>query len=412
MRTGTLKELCSLVTDGTHDTPKTLDNGVPFIKAKEITGGVIDFDNCEYISYKDHLEVIARSKPEKGDILFAHIGASLGETALIKTDIEFSIKNVALFKANPAKINNRYLYYHITSPQFQGELKAKRTGSAQPFVGLDTLRSHVIKYHPDLTEQARIASILSAYDDLIENNTKRIKILEEVARLIYREWFVEFKAPGIKLRKATPEEKKVTGKLASRLSGGDVFPEGWEIKTLSEIAGEKRRGIDPTEIEPETPYLGLEHLPRKSIALDNWGMAKEVQSTKLAFFKNEILFGKIRPYFHKVGVAPVSGVCSSDIIVIVPKTDNLFGLVLSCVSSKAFVSQATQSSQGTKMPRANWDMLLKYPIIFPNEELLNDFNNIYIKQVELIIALVMKNRNLRQTRDLLLPKLISGEVAV
>ena len=79
---------------------------------------------------------------------------------------------------------------------------------------------------PPLPTQRKIAGILSAYDDLIENNTRRIKILEEMARTIYREWFVEFRAPGVKLRKATPEEKKVTGK--------DVFPVGWEMKTLGD----------------------------------------------------------------------------------------------------------------------------------------------------------------------------------
>ncbi len=101
-----LSEVCTLVTDGTHDTPKVISKGYPFIKAKEIVGGVINFKDCPYISEEDHLKVISRSKPEYLDILLAHIGASLGETALIKTRKEFSIKNVALIKPDPNKINN------------------------------------------------------------------------------------------------------------------------------------------------------------------------------------------------------------------------------------------------------------------------------------------------------------------
>ena len=81
----TLAEVCFLVTDGTHDTPKRVDVGYPLIKAKEITGGIINFAECEQISRSDHLKVIARSKPERGDTLFAHIGASLGETAFVNT---------------------------------------------------------------------------------------------------------------------------------------------------------------------------------------------------------------------------------------------------------------------------------------------------------------------------------------
>ncbi len=116
------------------------------------------------------------------------------------------------------------------------------------------------------------------------------------------------------------------------------MPAGWEVVTLGDIARDVRRGVQPNQIDPETPYFGLEHLPRKSIALAEWGTASEVQSTKLAFKKGEILFGKIRPYFHKVGVAPVDGVCSSDTIVIVPKAPEHFAIVLGCVSSEEFVT--------------------------------------------------------------------------
>ena len=156
----------------------------------------------------------------------------------------------------------------------------------------------------------------------------------------------------------------------------------------------------------------LEHLPRKSIALAEWGTASQVKSTKLAFNKGEILFGKIRPYFHKVGVAPVEGVCSSDAIVIVPKAQEYFSIVLSCVSSEEFVNHATQTSQGTKMPRANWDVLVKYPVAVSPLPLLNQFNDFIQNIVAQIQNLTFKNNNLRRTRDLLLPKLISGEIDV
>ena len=155
----TLAEVCSLVTDGTHDTPRRVTSGFPLIKAKEITGGRIDFENCDQISEEEHLEVIARSKPEFGDTLFAHIGASLGEAAFVNTTREFSIKNVALFKPNPAVIDARYLYYLVISPAFQALAKGTKTGSAQPFLGLSQLRGHCIQFHRDLATQRRIGAI-------------------------------------------------------------------------------------------------------------------------------------------------------------------------------------------------------------------------------------------------------------
>ena len=184
------------------------------------------------------------------------------------------------------------------------------------------------------------------------------------------------------------------------------------MKKLGDIAKEVRRSVQPDQIDPETPYFGLEHLPRKSITLSDWGNASEVQSTKLAFKEGEILFGKIRPYFHKVGIAPLDGVSSTDAIIIIPNEPEYFGLVLSCVSSEDFVSHATQSSQGTKMPRADWKVLVKYPILVPPKDILNKHNDFMRDIVGMIKNLIFANRNLRRTRELLLPHLVSGEVGV
>jgi type I restriction enzyme S subunit len=217
--------------------------------------------------------------------------------------------------------------------------------------------------------------------------------------MLYREWFVNFQFPGH--NKAEIVKSKV-----------GPIPRGWTASTVGELCQEIRRSVNPSEMPAETPYIGLEHMPRKSIALSVWGKVGEVQSTKLRFRRGEILFGKIRPYFHKVGVAPIDGVCSSDAIVIVPKAVEYFPLILTCVSSDDFVRQATQTSQGTKMPRANWDVLCRYPVALPDRSLLDRFNSLITPMVELIQNLVLRNRCLSKSRDILLPKVMSGEVSV
>ena len=113
-----------------------------------------------------------------------------------------------------------------------------------------------------------------------------------------------------------------------------------------------------------------------------------------------------------MGVAPLDGICSSDAIVIKPIDECFKYITLGCVSSTDFVNHATQTSQGTKMPRANWSVLTKYPVHIPTDNILNNFNNILEPVVHYIINLIFKIRNLRQTRDLLLPKLISGKIDV
>ncbi len=149
--------------------------------------------------------------------------------------------------------------------------------------------------------QQRIADILSAYDDLIDNNNRRIALLEESIHLLYKEWFVKLRFPN-----------------CDRVKVVDGVPEGWSKQTLNDISDEIRQSIHPSKTEPNTPYIGLEHIPRRSIALTEWGYSNDVSSNKFKFIYRDILFGKIRPYFHKVVFAPFEGICSSDTIVIRP----------------------------------------------------------------------------------------------
>lgn len=190
------------------------------------------------------------------------------------------------------------------------------------------------------------------------------------------------------------------------------IPQGWEIGELGDLAESIRRNIKPSDVKQKISYFGLEHLPRKSIALSNWDSVNSINSAKLRFKKGEILFGKIRPYFHKVGVAPVNGICSSDTIVIRPKVNEYFAIVLSYVSSEHFIKYATTTSQGSKMPRADWKVLAKYPVIIPPDRIMSRFSSFTCEIVNNIYNLIFQNKNLSETRDLLLPKLISGEINV
>lgn len=336
-------------------------------------------------------EGLAQSRLWGSGTLLVTIAANIAETAILKFDACFP-DSIVGFVADPEKSDVCFIKYYIDTIKIGMQNVSK--GTTQDNLSVEKLLTFKFLV-PEVSTQRRIASILSAYDDLIENNTRRIKILEEMAQRLYREWFVHFRFPGHE------KVKMVKG-----------VPEGWEVKRLGEIAEEVRRSVDPTEIDPDTPYFGLEHLPRKSIALSEWGKASEVQSSKLEFKRGEILFGKIRPYFHKVGVAPIDGVCSSDTIVITSKDPEYFSLVLACVSSEDFVNHATQTSQGTKMPRANWNVLVKYPILIPPQPIYGMFDELMQNVVAEIINLLFRNRNLRRTRDMLLPKLVSGEVEI
>ncbi|MBC7260686.1 MAG: restriction endonuclease subunit S, partial [Chloroflexi bacterium] len=287
---------------------------------------------------------------------------------------------------------------------------------------------------PPLPEQCAIAHILGTLDDKIELNRRMSETLEQMARALFKAWFVDFEPVRAKCRgdlDGRPRWRRGVGADDdSPLQPGlpahlyDLFPdrlvdselgespEGWEVGTLGDVADNPRRGVQPNSIQPDTPYIALEHMPKRCIALSDWGVADGLESNKFEFRKGEILFGKLRPYFHKVGVAPVDGVCSTDIVVVAPKSAVWFGFVLGHVSSVEFVEYTNAGSTGTKMPRTSWAEMARYTVALPPQAVARAFTETLQPFVDRIIAGVRESRTLAALRDALLPKLIRGEIRV
>jgi type I restriction enzyme S subunit len=170
--------------------------------------------------------------------------------------------------------------------------------------------------------------------------------------------------------------------------------------------------VRPNAIHPSKPYIALDHMPKCSIALSEWSVADGLESNKFEFKKGEILFGKLRPYFHKVGVAPVDGVCSTDIVVVAPRSKSWFGYVLGHVSSDVFVEHTNAGSTGTRMPRTSWGDMARYSVVLPPDAIAAAFTDQIRPSIARILASIHESRTRAALRDVLLPKVISGEVRV
>ena len=315
---------------------------------------------------------------------------TLGEVFFVKED--FWPLNTSLYVQDFKGNDPRFSAYFLKSI-LSGTSSDK---AAVPGVNRNDLHARKVKVTRDCMLQRSIASILSAYDDLIENNRRRIQLLEQAARLLYEEWFVYLRFPG-------HEHIKIK----------DGVPEGWEKKPLGDLCIEVRETVSPNALEPNIPYIGLEHMPRRSITLCEWGQVEQVTSSKHRFREGEILFGKIRPYFHKVGLAFVDGVASSDAIVIRPMNPRLLAFVLMTTSSDGFVAVTAQTmKEGSKMPRADWKQMQQYPVPQPPDGILCAFNDFIEPILQQLKAVSFSNRRLAVARDLLLPRLMNGEVAV
>lgn len=268
---------------------------------------------------------------------------------------------------------------------------------------------------PPLGEQRAIAHILGTLDDKIELNRRMSETLEAMARALFKSWFVDFDPVRAKAEGRDPGLPKPLADLfPARLVDSELgeIPEAWRIGKLGDVAEHPRRGVQPESIEPDVPYIALEHMPKRCIALSDWDVAKGLESNKFAFRKGEILFGKLRPYFHKVGVAPVDGVCSTDIVVVAPKETHWFAFVLGVVSSDEFVEHTNAGSTGTKMPRTSWADMARYEVVQPGKPIARAYTELTRPSVERIVAGIHESRSLAALRDALLPKLISGELRV
>jgi type I restriction enzyme, S subunit len=390
--------------NGIYKSKSFMGRGVKLVRMNEL------FGNRRIYAQNDSFARIELTQSEKdrlllddNDLLFSRtsvVADGVGLCSLVNVNTEHLTwdSNIIRIRLNPNYANPVFYFYFFNSPLGRGLVKSISSGVAVTTI-TSTGLSQLVVPHPSLEIQNRNAAILSAYDDLIENNTRRIQILEELARRIYDEWFVNFRFPGHENLKMMESEF-------------GLIPQGWSAKRFGEIAQQVRRTVHPSEIEASTPYVGLEHIPRRSIALMEWDEAKDVQSMKHVFKAGNILFGKIRPYFHKVSVAPIDGICSTDAIVIEAKNREVFPFVLGTASSDAFVQYATQTSNGVNMPRANWSALLQYPVYIPTNTLIKRLSSFIEPVLAYIKNLTFKVRNLRQTRDLLLPKLTSGDIDV
>jgi len=155
---------------------------------------------------------------------------------------------------------------------------------------------------PPPAEQRAIAHILGTLDDKIELNRRMSETLEAMARALFKSWFVDFDPVRAKMEGRDPGLPQPLADLfpdSFEDSELGEIPRGWEVGTLGDVAQHPRRGVQPDSIKPETPYIALEHMPKRCIALSDWGVADGLGSSKFEFRKGEILFGKLRPYFHR-----------------------------------------------------------------------------------------------------------------
>ena len=385
----------------------TLQRGHDLTAQERVVGQVPVLGAAGHNGY--HNTALARGP----GIVMGRSGGSFGQVHF--SEVDFWPHNTALYVTDFKGNDPRFAYYILKTLNFD----SYNSGSAQPSLNRNFIYPIKIRV-PQPDEQSAIAAVLSALDAKIELNQRINAELEGMAKLLYDYWFVQFDFPISADQAAAMGKPRLAGK-PYRSSGGKMtyhpdlkreIPDVWEGGSFGEIADNFRDGIDPKHVDESTPYVGLEHIERQNFSLWRWGLSGDVDSQKSRFQSGDFLFGKLRPYFHKVCQTPFDGICSTDILVIRAKDPKYQGLVGSQIFESDFVAHTTKHSSGTQMPRANWSAMSDYPITIPDDGTLEAFNEHMKPLASKRNNSALENQELTALRDWLLPMLMNGQVTV
>ena len=392
------EDFCFAVTDGTHDSPKPQLDGRYLITSKHLKPSGIDFSSANKISEADYNKIIQRSKVEQYDILFSMIG-TIGNIHRVTTPIvDFAVKNMGIFKMGGDADKSLWMYYWLQSPIAQEYIQSRITGSTQGYLTLGNLRDFP-GFVPPLEEQRRIAGILGAIDDKIENN-RRINTTRELqAQALYKQWFVDNRS------------------------------DDWQTKPLSEIAefigGYSYKGNELVE-SSSTAMATIKNFERKGgFKVD--GFKDIVASPKLKAEQHAELFDILVAHTDLTQNADVIGnaeilltcgkysdiIFSMDLVKVLPKACFSYKYLLAAMLKNFhFKAHCLGYVNGTTVLHMSKKALPEYIVSCPSnseaEKMDRAFKAYYHKMAEIL----QENETLATLRDALLPKMMNGELKI
>ena len=287
----------------------------------------------------------------------------------------------------------RYVYYALRCLG----LERFNVGGANPTLNRNHIHDLPI-YIPERGLQENIVSILSAYDDLIENNRRRLALLEEAARLLYCEWFVHFRFPG-------HEHVKIT----------DGLPEGWERCTLGDIAITNRGSYRTREIPEQLNYINISCVARGRIVSKNtMAAAKAPGRARRKASDGDVIWSNVRPNLRAYALIldPDHNDVFSTGFTVLSATEVPFTWLYLLVTTDKFVAHLVNHATGAGYPAVRPNDFQRAAVVLPPTTLLNVFHNSTESNFRLFSKLEQQNQKLAQARDLLLPRLMNGEISV
>jgi type I restriction enzyme S subunit len=372
--------LCETHVDCVNRTAPLADGPTEFkmIRTTNVRDGFIDVENVRYVDEPTFHRWTRRLLPRKYDVILTR-EAPLGEVGMLRSnDRIFLGQRLYHFRADPEKLDPHFLLYSLLGEDLQGQIRGFGSGATVEHMRLGDIPELYINA-PPIETQRKIAGILSAYDDLIENNLRRIKILEEMAQSLYREWFVQFRFPG-------HESAKFTDSSLGRI------PKGWEVKPLFDVATVKYGKM----------------LPKKDLAEDGpfpvYGAAKVIGRHTSYTREDRTIICGCRGSVGEMQITEPWCYVTNNSFTFDPVSANIYFWLFYTLSERGL----RDVTGGAAQPQITLDGISQVFLSVPSDSILGVFEKRSRALAELAWNLKSKNQNLRRTRDLLLPKLLTS----
>ncbi len=386
-------DLGDIITGNTppRSKPELYGNYIPFIKATDISESEKHTYSPGECYSEEGYEKYKNSLIPKGATCVVTIGSVGKKMTMAHCDCFI---NQAMNAIIPNEnYDGEYVYYLLKNNLYKLKMLNSGTASGRENVSKSAFSNMELLAVTDKKQQEKIGYVLSTIDGLIENYQKQIKLLEEGAQRLYKEWFIEFRFRGCN------NVKIVNG-----------IPNGWIKGELGDLAVDSGKRETKENRDSYNCYLPIDCLPKKSLSyqiVNDVGMA---ESSLIAFNQGDILFGAMRPYFHKVVVARHAGLTRSTCFVINAKEENTWAYLTMLLFDVNSVDYATQISVGTTMPYVRWNDFVRMPVLIPDSKVCEAFSELVSPMIKDANRLADGVMHLTELRDYLLPKLMSEEI--
>ena len=385
--------------------------GTPLIKIKNINDFIVSTECDSFLNLDIDLSKWEKYRLQINDFLIAMTGqGSVGRVGKMMnySSIYFVNQRVAIVRPNCNLVNPYFLYKIFATNERQLELFKKANGAGQPNISPSQI-GDVEFYIPNIKNQCRIATILSRYDSLIENYQKQIKLLEESAQRLYKEWFIDLRFPG-------HENTKIV----------DGVPEGWEMISINDLVGKLESGSRPkggidTSIKDGVASVGAENViglgqynfsSEKLVSYDFYNNAKKgrIGNKDILIYKDGAYIGRTSLF---QGNFPHKEAMVNEHVFLLHtnKEVNQYFLFFT-LYQKVYFDKMQKLNKNAAQPGLNQNAIKSLKLLMPNEILIIRFDEIINPMMKVLFDLANQIHNLTEARDRLLPKLMSGEIKV